>query len=113
MHELSYVTQLILTLEDYALKNDISSILSVSITVGEGTMVVPRYLTECYDIAKKDSEPLKESKLILNMIPIKVKCRQCKKESIADNNTTRICPICGSNVEVIQGYEFEIDEISI
>lgn len=110
MHELSYVTHLISTLEDFADKNQIKSILTVSITVGEATMVVPRYLIECYNEAKKESELLKNSQLFIEFKPIKVRCRDCKNEF---DEMIRVCPICGGSVDIIQGNEFEIEEISL
>nr|MDO8117779.1 hydrogenase maturation nickel metallochaperone HypA [Candidatus Sigynarchaeota archaeon] len=77
MHEFSfasYVTDIIMS---SVRKNGVKRVLSVSVEVGEFTMIVPHYLSYCYDIIKESHAELKDSVMVVTRVPGQVKCNAC------------------------------------
>ena len=111
MHELGYAVQIIRTLEDFMKENDLSVISEVTLTVGEATGIVPRFMMECWPAAVEDSELIKECKLKIDYVESIGECHECEKQfPIAKNK--RKCPYCGcEDYDTKTGYEFEISEI--
>ena len=111
MHELGYAIELIRTLEDFMEENNLTDIHEVTLTVGEATGIVPRFMHECWPAAIEDSEKIKDCKLNINWIVSVGECHNCEKQfNIAENH--RRCPYCGcEDYDTKTGYEFEITEI--
>lgn len=112
MHEMGIVYGMFDTLRDIIKQNDISSpLLSVTLEVGEASMVVPSYLEECWEIAKKETE-FKNTALKLVNIPCKGKCLKCGETFLVKNND-RTCPKCHSNDNFvpISGMDINISEV--
>ena len=111
MHELGYATELVSTLEDYAKENHLTKIDSVTLTVGEATGIIPRYMQECWPAAIEDSPLLADSKLKIDFILVKARCHNCDTEFVATECNGH-CPKCGSDdFDMLNGYEFEVTEI--
>lgn len=111
MHELGYAIEIIRTLEDFLKENNLSVISEVTITVGEATGIVPRFLKECWPAAIEDSENIKDCKLKINWVEAIGECHNCEKQfPIAKYKL--VCPHCGcEDYDTKTGYEFEISEI--
>ena len=56
MHELSVVFHVIDQLEEVAKENDVKEIKTVTLQLGEVSTVLPWYLTDCWNWAKKKHE---------------------------------------------------------
>ena len=52
MHELGIVFSIMDTLEDVAKENQLASIQSVTVEVGEVSAVIPEYLTDCWVVPR-------------------------------------------------------------
>ena len=109
MHELGLCAEMVRTLEDIMKKEKLSSIKEISLDIGEATGVLPRFMTECWAEASKESK-LKGSALKINLIPARGICQHCHTEyELSKHNK---CPECGyGEMEQTSGFEFEITEI--
>ncbi len=58
-------------------KNDVKRVISVNVEVGEFTMIVPHYLSYCYDIIKESHPELKGSVMVVTRVPGQVTCNAC------------------------------------
>ena len=111
MHELGYAIELIRTLEDFMEEEHLSVITEVTLTVGEATGIVPRFMYECWPAAIEDSEKIHDCVLKIKEIKSIGECHNCEKQfPIAE--CRRVCPYCGcEDYDTVTGYEFEISEI--
>lgn len=111
MHELGIVFHIMDTLEAVAKDNELQEIHSVTIEVGEVSMVVPDYLTDCWHWAVQKKELLAQCEMKLAVLPAVTLCQSCGKEypTVAYG---RICPYCGSEkTYLLRGNELNIKEI--
>ncbi len=113
MHELGVVFNVIRRVEEVAAENDVTSVLSVSLRIGEVSTVIPEMLVDCWNWAVKRTEVLKEAKLEVERIPAVTFCEDCKQTYPTIPNG-KICPHCGSaHTFLVQGNEFEIRDIVV
>jgi len=111
MHELGIVMNIVKTIENFSLDNNVTKVASITLQVGELSSVVPRYLHECYPAATYKSELLRKTKLNIEILPANCICHSCEKV-FSFKNHRDLCPLCGSNdSEIISGKEFLIKEI--
>jgi hydrogenase nickel incorporation protein HypA/HybF len=113
MHEMGIVIELLDSLRGICKENKVKKLHSVTLTLGEASMVVPRYMSECWDAAVPDTE-FKDTKLILETSIAKGRCNHCGRDfEIAKND--RKCPYCGSMNDFIpiSGMEVEIKQIEV
>jgi len=110
MHELGIVIEVVKQVEAFALENNVKTIDTLVLQIGELSSVIPRYIEEVYPIAVEKSM-LRNTKLKIEITPGLGKCDDCGfGYNIAQNNRT--CPKCSSHDwTVISGKEFNIKEI--
>lgn len=111
MHELGIVFHVIQTLEEVGRKNELSSVGSVTLQLGEVSGVVEGYLTDCWKWAAAKSELLKNSQLNIEKTAAITLCESCHNtyKTVLHG---RICPFCGSEKTVLQcGNEINILQI--
>lgn len=111
MHEMGLCFELMSTLDDLLKREGVKHITSITLDVGEASMVVPRFLLDCWEAAKADT-PYKDCVLKLNLTKAHGRCRECDFVfAIVEND--RKCPKCGSvdAFDPVDGMEFEISEI--
>jgi hydrogenase nickel incorporation protein HypA/HybF len=111
MHEMGIAFELIDTLQGLCAKNRIRRLLSVTLKVGEASMVVPDYLKECWEAAVPDTA-FKDTQLKMVKTIAKGRCNKCGYAfNIAKND--RKCPHCGAYDDFIpiSGMEIEISKI--
>ena len=112
MHELGVVFQVMKTVENLAVENNLTEIKSVTLEIGEVSTVIEEYLRKCWKWSvEKKSEFLKNTELLVEKIPAITFCEECEKnyETVMHG---KICPYCGSaHTYLIQGNEFNIKEI--
>lgn len=113
MHELGVVFNIINTVEEVGKENNLTSIKTVTIELGEVSTVVPEYLTDCWEWAKKKHPLIEDAQMLIEKLPAITYCEDCKKtyETIKYGRT---CPYCDSpNTYLQQGNEFNIKAIGI
>ncbi|MEG0978917.1 MAG: hydrogenase maturation nickel metallochaperone HypA [Oscillospiraceae bacterium] len=110
MHELSVVIQVVETVEKFAVENELESIESLVLQIGELSTMIPMYVEECFPMAAEGTI-LQDAKLEIEVIPGIVCCDDCGKEfNLLENNGK--CPNCiDSHWELVSGREFFIKEI--
>ena len=113
MHELGIVFHIIDSVEDVAKENNLSSIQSVTVEVGEVSTVISEYLIDCWNWAVKKKELLTDCKMIVEPIHAVTHCDGCGKDYPTVVHG-RICPYCGSEKTwLITGNEINIKEIAV
>lgn len=88
-----------------------SQIHSVTLQLGEVSTVVPSYLTDCWDWARKKHDLLRDAELVIEPIPAVTWCEDCCRtyDTLSHGKT---CPHCGSeNTYLLHGNEFLIKEV--
>ncbi len=111
MHEMGIAIELLDSLRGICKDNGLKKLRSVTLTIGEASMVVPRYMSECWDAAVADTE-FKETALKIVTTIAHGKCNHCGKTfAIAKNNQK--CPYCGTFNDFIpvDGMEMEITQV--
>ena len=111
MHELGTVLYIMKTVEKLAEENQLTEIASVTLEVGEVSSILPAYLLDFWDYARKKSELLKEAELKIETIKGVTYCQDCKK-TYSTVKYAKICPYCqSSNTFLVTGNEYNIKEI--
>ena len=111
MHELGTIIYVIETVEKLAKEENLTAVGSVTLEVGEVSGIVPDYLTDFWQYARKDSELLKETELKIEPLKAVTFCQDCKK-TYPTLEFAKECPHCHSlNTFLVTGNEFTIKEI--
>lgn len=111
MHELGTISYVIDTVEKLAVENRLTKIGSVTLEVGEVSGIIPRFLTDYWEYAKKKTTYLREAELRIETIHAVTYCQSCGK-TYPTVEYAKICPYCGSdNTFLITGNEYNIKEI--
>jgi hydrogenase nickel incorporation protein HypA/HybF len=110
MHELGIVHQIIKSVDDVVDEQGLFEVSKITLQIGEMSDIIPQYLIEAWK-SFTPSTKYSNTKLDLEIIEAKAKCKQCNyTDSVKNINLT--CPICNSmNFEIISGKEFLIKEI--
>lgn len=119
MHELSMADAIVKTAIDVAEKNEAQEITEVTIEIGKLTMLNPEQLKFMIDVLSENTL-LEEAKIIIEEIPIEMKCNTCEFTGLApaddlDEFVPIIkCPKCeGQDLEIIKGRECNVKTIKI
>jgi len=112
MHELGIVFHIIKTVERVGEENQLTTVSSVTLQLGEVSGVVQAELADCWKWAVKKTELLKNAELLIEPIPAVTFCESCNTtyETVRHG---RICPYCGSErTYLVQGNEINLKEIA-
>ncbi|MFR1724723.1 hydrogenase maturation nickel metallochaperone HypA [Emergencia timonensis] len=112
MHELGIVFEVLDRVKNIAAENKLSpeEIAAVVLDVGEASLVVPKYLRNCWPAAIDRTE-YEHVELKINEVVAVVECKQCGNFYEFLKNE-RKCPVCGCEEAVIvTGKEFLLKEI--
>jgi hydrogenase nickel incorporation protein HypA/HybF len=93
MHELSVCQSLISQVEGIALERDADSVSSITLGVGALSGIEPQLLSNAYPIASVGTIA-EHAALIVENLPIRIRCKQCGSESDALANKLT-CKVCG------------------
>lgn len=113
MHELGLVLETISSVEKIAKENDVLSVASLTLEVGEVSSIVPSYFRECFEWAKKKTDYMQDCELEIVIIKGISYCQDCKQtfDTVAHGKT---CPHCGSGATyLITGNELTIHDIKV
>ena len=112
MHEIGVVRSMVKTVTDFAQANNIAEVTEIVLDIGELSLVIPKYVEDIYPVVVEDTF-LKDTKLIINIIPGMAECDDCDEifNVIACNGH---CPNCNSfNKTVLSGRDFTVREIHV
>ncbi len=84
----------------------------LNLKIGRLAAVVEDSLRFCFEIISKDT-PLEGVKLVIEEIPVVVRCRECNHEWEIDGPVFK-CPECGiGQVKVLSGRELQITSLEL
>lgn len=93
-------------------ENNLKTVTSIEISVGEATGLIPHYLEDYYPQCVKDTI-LENSTLKVNYIPVTAKCEDCGTEYTPSRENEYKCPQCASiHSRMIHGREFVLDRLT-
>lgn len=99
------VNEILRIAEEKALVAGIIHLTTIEVEVGELTALVPDLMEFAFDQLKA-GELLRDAKLIVKVVPLLVKCRQCSAEFHPPDSLVAICPACECReVDVLRGRE--------
>lgn len=115
MHELSIVLEIVriaAAAAAAAAEAGGTAVKSVHLRIGPLAGVVEESLHSAYEIAI-DGTPLAGSVLVVESMPIVIRCHTCVKDATVDLRSM-VCPQCESaNVDVVGGRELEVYALEI
>jgi len=114
MHEFS-IAQNIITIveEELAKQKELRPVRKIFFHTGRLNAVIPETLRFGFDIQKQEKPLLARAILEIKEIPIKIRCRNCGKETELEEPAF-LCPECASQqIEVITGKHMTIDSIEL
>lgn len=111
MHELGIVYQLMKTVDNIKIEQNVSEIDKITLQIGEMTDIIPGFINEAWKAATPETD-YKDTELKIEIISALAKCSDCGYEDKV-KNFSYTCPECGgSNLKITSGREFLIKEIS-
>jgi hydrogenase nickel incorporation protein HypA/HybF len=88
-------------------------VTAVTLRVGVSSGVVPQALTFAWNVAT-DGTPLAGSRLLIERVPLGLRCRECGAAGESEDPVHVRCPRCaGRDVEVVSGRELEIATVEV
>ncbi|MFX0071944.1 MAG: hydrogenase maturation nickel metallochaperone HypA [Candidatus Hermodarchaeota archaeon] len=121
MHEFSFAYDIFKVAEATAIKYNAQKITEVYLEVGELTLIVPDLLKQSFKMATTGSIA-EGAELIIEIVPGKIKCRECGKISEVTLNDEAYltglqlfqCRHCESkNTEIVEGKKANVKNIKI
>ena len=90
-----------------------SRVAEIVMTVGELSLVIPKYLEEVYPYVVEDDPMFKDTKLVIEVEPGLAECEDCDEVyNLIENEG--VCPRCGSKAKTVYtGKECLIKELHI
>ncbi|MCR4604751.1 MAG: hydrogenase maturation nickel metallochaperone HypA [Eubacterium sp.] len=110
---MSYVVRFAEKAIQAAEEKNASSVLSISVSVGEMTGVLPEYLYRYYPKVVGGTI-LEGSELKVTMIPVSTECGGCGKVYRPTRENRYLCPYCGDGIgRVVAGREVTLDSVEM
>lgn len=112
MHELSVCQSLINQVETIAAQHRTQSVSSITLRIGPLSGIEPSLLQQAFTLARAGSVA-EHAALIIESLPIRVKCQRCERESDALPNRL-LCAHCGDyHTRLISGDEMLLASVEL
>lgn len=112
MHELSVCQALIGQVEDIARQHCATAIRSVNVRIGPLSGVQAELLAQAFPLASAGTVA-QDSRLVLERLPIRVRCESCGAETAAEPNKL-VCGECGDwHTQLVSGDEMLLDSVEL
>lgn len=112
MHEMSLCQALLNQVEQVAQQHNARQISSITVRIGPLAGVEAALLAQAFSIAKLGS-CAEHAELILESLPITVRCRLCQAESTVEVNRL-LCAACGSwQTQLLSGDELLLASVEL
>jgi hydrogenase nickel incorporation protein HypA/HybF len=113
MHEFSIVSSLMLLIEEQVKKYKAKAVTKVVLGVGRLSGVEPDLLQIAFDTFKEKTV-CENAELVIEIEDVKIRCRDCGKETVLGERLTRKCPHCGSlNTEISGGQDMYLKSLEL
>ncbi|MCF0137136.1 MAG: hydrogenase maturation nickel metallochaperone HypA [Oscillospiraceae bacterium] len=111
MHELGTVNYVIKEVEKLVDEHNLSVVASITLQIGEVSGIIPEYIVDFWQWARKSTEHLQETELVVEKLEAITYCEDCGK-TYPTMEYAKICPYCKSeHTYLVQGNEYIIKEI--
>jgi hydrogenase nickel incorporation protein HypA/HybF len=112
MHELSIAMSIVEVAQEEAARRNVQ-VCAVHLKLGPLSGVVKEALLSSYEMACFDT-PLKNSRLVIEDVPIVVYCSKCKGERTLPSMQLFCCPECDTPTpDVVHGKELEVVALEV
>ena len=112
MHETAVAQEILRIVEQAARRGGAKKIKKIRLVAGELRAIVPQTLDWCFTFVSEGTMA-EGAKIELETVPVRVKCRSCKKSSEL-SEAEFVCPSCQSkDLEVVTGMEFLVRDIEV
>lgn len=113
MHELSIIQGLIEHVKEAVGKEGTCCrVCKVRIEIGEMSGVVKESLEFAFEVCSAGTV-LDGAEFVVDVIPVKLRCRNCEKEFMV-SDCCFFCPECGgSDIEKLSGFELRVSDIEV
>jgi hydrogenase nickel incorporation protein HypA/HybF len=112
MHEMSIALQLLDVLHEEAQRRAVRAV-AVHVRVGPLSGVVPEAMRSAFELAREGG-PYANTALVLETVPLVVRCEACAEDVILEGPVMLACPRCGLPTPgVVGGRELEIVALEI
>jgi hydrogenase nickel incorporation protein HypA/HybF len=113
MHELSIALSIVDAAGEEARKHGSVRVRAIHLKLGPLAGVVKEALVSAFTMARADSA-LSEAVLIVEDVPVRVRCPRCQAERPIVSLQEFVCAECGApSAEVTQGRELEVVALEI
>ncbi len=114
MHEVSLALSLLDLVEENCRATGFQTVSSVKVQVGKVSGILPEALTFAFDSVKRETAIARDSKLIIEMVPLGGVCSTCKRNFTTDELYVFECPSCSSpSFKINQGHELKLIELEV
>ncbi|GEM_PF-56682 len=111
MHEGSIAAALVQSALEVREKEGLAAVKTVTVCIGRLHHVVPGLLQTAFRILKKETPDLARCRLVIEILPVRVACRDCGHETEIDRPEFA-CSACGSTaIDVTGGREMHLKEV--
>jgi len=111
MHELGTVNYVIDEVEKLVEEHGLTEVGSVTLQIGEVSGIVPEYIVDFWNWARKKTRYLKDTEMKVEKLDAITFCDSCGK-TYPTLRYAKICPYCKSeDTYLVQGNEYIIKEI--
>ena len=112
MHELAICRELVAQVSRVAQSHHARRVVSVTVRVGALSGVEPRLLESAYPLVSAGTRA-RESKLVLEVCALRVRCLECGAQSQPQAASLR-CGTCrGRSVEILSGQELLLASVEL
>jgi hydrogenase nickel incorporation protein HypA/HybF len=113
MHELSIALSIVDIAGEESDRRGGVAVLAVHVKLGPLSGVVKEALTSAYEMAREGS-PVAQSRLVIEDVPLVIRCQQCEMETPVPSVYDLRCPRCGTpSADVVSGRELEVTAMEI
>lgn len=110
MHEISLVRNIFRTLEAEFKEEELKQLSQIDLKVGLLSNVEPILMQNAFEAVTQDEQRFLQTKLIVNVVPIIIKCELCGDESEVKNYSFK-CRNGHPTKNIIQGEELTIERV--
>lgn len=112
MHEFSVVQSLMQIVESHAEEHKAKAVTKIVLDIGVISGIEPYLLKMAFDTFKEGTIA-KDAELVINIVKLKLLCKDCGKESVKDT-VDIVCNFCRSvNTEVLEGEDMYLRTIEM
>ena len=99
MHELGTIYYVMKTVENLAAENKLTKVGSITLEVGEVSGIVPEFLTDFWEYARKKNDLFRDTELKIETLHAITYCQDCRQtyDTVPQG---KICPHCGSGPDL-------------